>query len=520
MDIILKDMGLLFPEFTEEYVVSPNNIDVSCDGTLITYVASQTKKVIDTKITPDNINLEIVSSTGEFGSDNFTIQNTFVSLRDSVTSETISTKSADVDFVLTQNDVRKITRRTLTLQNPVAPSVRAANRKIHGFTGQITSSEIIAWNALFRLKASGKTNKIWDNVNLTSNVYTNLVGTRNPYCWIGDLDISGIPIGNNIFETWSQANMGCLIAPQVGIGVAHWTWNFGTTGVGIDRNLTSGRQIAFKANDGVLHVRTVIASVNFFDAPNNGTGAVNTIPFSSLDYASTPPKPISNFAKGDVVIYLLSSPLPETVRPLKFAGSWLYDNETNIDNSQTIARSKRPLITAKEFFSGIGYGIDQNKRAYPIAFSAFRNRNSIYFDWNGHRSDVPDTPNMGLTNLSIQHDPLWTANFARAYYDENPNTQPLSIAEENFYGADTFYRYFARGYDVGDSGTPFFFEGDGGQLCFIGLNDGGAEWLNYRGLPFINAQIEAMKTWAGYAGTVAYPQIMAKPTNTSKVERP
>ena len=403
-----------------------------------------------------------------------------------------------------------------------------SNFKLTGLYGPTTSSEIIAWNVLPKLRATGKTSRIWNDVTLVTPDYTQLVGTRNPDCWIGDLDISGIPIGNTVFDVWSQANMGCLIAPQVGIGVGHWRDNFKN---GIDRNLTAGRQVCFKGNDGVLHVRTIIASTNS-SRWNVGSGG-----FSELDLARHPAQSQTNAAFGDSVIYLLNDPLPSSVRPLKFAGAWMFESESDEDNSEKEELLNVASLNEKDFFAGMGFYINQFKLATPIVLTVERGQGEKLYDFRGITEQLQfrgldggvlfaaeydlNGYNSALAKSHVPHPTAGTLdNYFRNYYTDNPTEQPPPADPANFFNDPIYHRYYA-GLVMGDSGTPMFFEGDNGELGFVALVSGGHYYLfNYEGLPTLNRVIDDMKTFAGYTGTVEYPQIMAKPTNTSKVERP
>ena len=411
-----------------------------------------------------------------------------------------------------------------------------------GFYGPIKASEIIAWNVLPKLRATGKTNEIWNNIQTTTNDYTQLVSTRNPDCWIGDLDISGIPIGNTVFERWSSANMGCLIAPQIGIGVAHWTYgNFASRvplaagDVRIDRNLTAGRQVCFKGNDGVLHVRTIIASTNFGGPAPYGI----ELGFSALDIANETYSQATNRANyGDALIYLLSSPLPPSVKPVKFPGAWMFESESDEDTTQ---KEEELLLTTtlneKNLFAGIGFHIDQFKVVVPVLFNKRGLEVEAPYNFRGITAQLKDrlldanrltaydfTLNGYIwqqqRNAAGSHPTGNISAYVKDYYKQNPNEQPPPANPAHFFNDPIYHRYHG---DVitGDSGTPYFFEGDNGELGFAGLCSGVHAYLfNYEGLPTLNRIIDDMKTFAGYTGTVEYPQIMAKPTNTSKVERP
>ena len=419
-------------------------------------------------------------------------------------------------------------------------NLQRSSYALTGFYGPIKASEIIAWNVLPKLRATGKTNEIWNSIQLTTNNYTQLVSTRNPDCWIGDLDISGIPIGNTVFETWSQANMGCLIAPQVGIGVGHWTQgNFASKvplaagEVRIDRNLTAGRQVCFKGNDGVLHVRTVIASTNF-----NGPAPYGIeLGFSALDIANETYSAATNLANyGDALIYLLDRPLPPSVRPVKFPGAWMFESESDEDNSEKEELLLTTELNEKNLFAGIGFHIDQFKIAVPVLFNKRGSEVEAPYNFRGITAQLKDRllDSNRLTayrftlngyswsqqlNQAGSHPTGNISAYFKDYYKQNPNEQPPPANPAHFFNDPIYHRYHG---DVitGDSGTPYFFEGDNGELGFVGLCSGGHAYLfNYEGLPTLNRIIDDMKTFATYTGTVEYPQIMAKPTNTSKVER-
>jgi hypothetical protein len=402
-----------------------------------------------------------------------------------------------------------------------------SNFKLTGLYGPVKSPEIIAWNVLPKLRATGKTSRIWNDAVMVTPDYTKLVGTRNPDCWIGDLDISGIPIGNTVFDVWSQANMGCLIAPQVGIGSGHWSGNFKN---GIDRNLTAGRQVCFKGNDGVLHVRTIIASTNS-SKWNPGVGG-----FSELDLARDPEQLHSNAAFGDSVIYLLNQPLPSTVRPLKFAGAWMFESESDEDNSEKKELLNVTSLNEKEFFAGMGFYINQFKLVTPIVLCVGSEQKEKLYNFRGiteqlrqrylggqflfaHEFEL-NGMNSTLASQNVIHPILGSlAGIFRNYYTENPDEQPPPADPANFFN-DPIYRRYHLTSITGDSGTPYFFEGDNGELGFVGLCSGAHPYLwHYESLPTLNRIIDDMKTFASYTGTVEYPQIMAKPTNTSKVER-
>jgi len=406
--------------------------------------------------------------------------------------------------------------------DPTADPV--SNFKLTGLYGPIKSPEIIAWNVLPKLRATGKTNRIWNSIQLTTNDYTQLVGTRNPDCWIGNLDISGIPIGNTVFTTWSQANMGCLIAPQVGIGIGHWDTNFRNA---INHNLTAGRQVCFKGNDGVLHVRTIIASTSSIPR-SQGMGG-----FSELDLARDPEQLPSNAAFADSVIYLLNEPLPATVKPLKFAGAWMFESESDEDNSEKEELLNVTSLNEKDFFAGMGFHINQFKRVTPVVLNKSRdvvdtglyNFRGITEQLRSRRLDwgFLTARYYALNGYNIKDTFFGSAivdEYFRNYYDANPTEQPAPADPANFFN-DPIYRRYYSGIVGGDSGTPVFFEGDNGELGFVALVSGFNTYLwHYESLPTFNRIIDDMKTFASYTGTVEYPQIMAKPTNTSKVERP
>jgi hypothetical protein len=403
-----------------------------------------------------------------------------------------------------------------------------SNFKLTGLYGPVKSSEILAWNVLPKLRATGKTSRIWNDVVLVTPDYTKLVGTRNPDCWIGDLDISGIPIGNTVFNVWSQANMGCLIAPQVGIGAGHWNGNFKN---GIDRNLTAGRQVCFKGNDGVLHVRTIIASTNSCKR-NVGVGG-----FSELDLARDPQQSSANAAFGDSVIYLLNQPLPSTVRPLKFAGAWMFESESDEDNSEKEELLNVTSLNEKDFFAGMGFCINQFKLVTPMVLFVERGQEEQLYNFRGITEQLRSRQlggqflfatefelngiNSTLASRNTIHPTLGSlATYFRNYYTENPDEQPPPADPANFFN-DPIYRRYHLTSITGDSGTPMFFEGDNGELGFVGLVSGGHSYLwHYESLPTLNRIIDDLKAFATYTGTLEYPQIMAKPTNTSKVERP
>jgi hypothetical protein len=514
MKIELLKSKDVFPDPITEISLVPNQLDLSVDGMDMTYVApgNETTVTFDSEVDVEIADISYV--VGMVDLDSLELTDNKLRIKKQITT---SHKAARVNVISRNKGLKKTNLVDVRLSNNVTPTF--TNIILNGFNGPVTSSEIFAWNILSLLKADGKNNKLWNNTTLVTSDPALLAPSRNSDCWASSIDISGIPLGTTLFNVWSTANMGCLIAPQVGIGVGHWSSNFRN---GIDRNLTPGRQVAFKGSDGTLHLRTVIASAN-------GLPFAHPTPFSSLDFTSSTDS--GNAAYADIVIYLLNEPLPATVKPVKLLGEWAYMNETNLDNSASEAIAKQSPLNAKEYFGGIAFHINQFRRITPLAFNSYRLSSPVVdrVDWNGVSQTMDTLAFNGYSFLSARKsDPVWDAarsdeadKYAREFYDDNPSIEPLispSIPSGNFYVSDEFHRHYST-YVVGDSGTPILALGDNGDLAYIDLVSGGAYWLEYRTLPFIEGLIGKMAEWANYTAPIDMPQIMSKPVNAVNVVR-
>jgi len=502
----------MFPDPVIAISSVPKQLELSVDGMNMTYVAPGEEITVtfdsELDVEIDKIN----NVVGMVNLADLEVTDNVLRIKKQITPQI---DGARVTVTLRNKGLKKTNLADVRLQNNVSPY--PTNIILNSFTGPFTSNEILAWNILSLLKTDGKNNKLWNNTTHVTSDPALLAPSRNSDCWAASIDISGVPLGTTLFNVWSPANMGCLIAPQVGIGVGHWSYNFRG---GVDRNLTPGRQLAFKGSDGTLHLRTVIASAN-------GLRGTHPTPFSSLDFTSTAP---GNAAYADIVIYLLNEPLPATVKPVKLLGEWAFTNETNSDNSASETLAKQSPLNAKEYFCGLAFHINQFRRITPRVFNCTRLNTGIdRVDWNGVAQNMTNISQQSSLFLSERKsDPIWNAaradfadSYAREFYDNNPSIEPLinrSIPTGNLYTRNEFHRYYST-IVVGDSGTPILALGDNGDLAYVDLVSGGAYWLEYRTLPFIEGLIGKMAEWANYTTPITMPQIMSKPVNASNVVR-
>lgn len=176
-----------------------------------------------------------------------------------------------------------------------------------GFTGTSVSSALS--NSIRSRALAGGGLEYYSN--FTSG---NTTATRNPGCWLADIDLSGSAIATDLFNVWRTCNSGVLISPQVYLGVAHWS-------LGVE-NMGPGKRLKFAEANGTIHTRTVLSRVLM---PDN----------------------------RDLILCVLNSPLPAGVKPLAIAGNWI------------VGASPTRVL-------GMGFQVHQDKRVTFCQFDGFR----------------------------------------------------------------------------------------------------------------------------------------------------
>jgi len=399
-----------------------------------------------------------------------------------------------------------------------------------GMTGEILPSERSLWQVLSRLKQAGKNNNRFETSETLQgygrsgyggSTPATMAGNYDTNSWAYSLDTTGIPVGSNLFKSaYTQANMGCLIAPRIGIGVAHWSGNFrggsvntlNTLGVP-DNNHTVGNTVVFKDKNNITYTKTIVASINYDYLTHSPTVSSTSNVVTNLDG--------SGISHLDLVIYLLDSELPSSISPVQLLGE--------------------NFLNANKLFFGAGIRVNQFNQIIPaLGFNTSFPSDQFIKDgsaeystklitYKGIRSF--DTEGYFVPPEKLDMIDIWSLEYYTEVVNGNieyRNTEVISLpnnfynSQKRFFGslfneADV-YPQAGRLVTVGDSGTPVLYVGDGGKLAINNIISGTCPFseVNY---PWIVAQIDALRSRVSDTGAFTYPQIMTPPTDDSVVDR-
>jgi hypothetical protein len=175
-----------------------------------------------------------------------------------------------------------------------------------GFSGISKSSQLS--NPILSLLSATK-DKNYYSATYPLPAAPNAPFLRNPNCWAAPMDLSGSPVATTLYGPNMPYNSGALITPRHWVGVRHW-------GGGIE-NMGLGATLWFADAVGNLYPRTVLRRYVYPDK--------------------------------DIIVCLLDSDLPASVKPFKFSGTSMFD------------------FPNKRGF-GMGWQIFQSKFVTPVFF--------------------------------------------------------------------------------------------------------------------------------------------------------
>lgn len=414
----------------------------------------------------------------------------------------------DLNATIENGAIKKVAATGLTKTQLASPTFK-------GITGSILPSEISLWQVLSRLKQAGKNNKRFETYVNGSNPLT-VAGNYDPNSWAYSLDTTGIPVCNNLFHpTYSQANMGGLIAPRVGFGVGHWTGNFYNGAINTfnnhgvsNRNHTVGNTVVFKDKNNQTFTRTIVASYNYsYIGYSANTNHVSSVSNPNIVTLTNEPSAM------DLVMYLLDDELPSSITPLKLLGS--------------------NFVDANKLFYGGGIRMNQFNQIDPVFLCNSTLQNGQLLKNNFERDATNSIPagRRKSFNESFRSSPIeqpllsiniWSPILSNSEVIGVNPVNNLYTEQYQFIGSlfnrNDLYPQAAKPVDVGDSGTPILYVGDGGKLALSSVVSGNAPFTesNY---PWVVAQIDALRNQALDTRPVTYPQIMTPPTDTSVVTR-
>ena len=523
----LSDGSPITTTFSAELPLFVNSLNMTFSATLTTvFLEKEIITNLDATLTPIPLETDVVFGNVQHNKQLNRIE--FVDRAVNIEDFTVRTVPSAFDNPYGQNLLLNVEVENKGIKTSRDISLTKINRAtpiFTGMTGSILPSEISLWQILSRLKQPGKNSNRFETSTPgagygSSNPLT-IVGNYDPNSWAYSLNTTGVPVGSNLFNpTYSQANLGCLIAPRIGIGVGHWTGNSagGTINTlndhGVsDTNNTVGNTVVFKDKNNQTYTRTIIASFNYnyktYLTPNH------VFSLSNPDFEL-----FGNLTAGasdvmDITIYLLDSAPPSSITPVKLLGM-------NFFNSN------------KLFFGG-GVHLNQYNQIQPLLLTSFDMNGVLIKDAFNKQAEWANASNAKIGKSFGEYVQNQSSeNVLNAYRPWRYTTLPYNPAYLNtentlltpqaqfigslFDRADIYPAAARIATGSGDSGTPYLYVGDGGEVA-LALIGGGISPFAESNYPWIVAQIDALRSQVGDTGPFTYPQIMTPPTDASVVDR-
>ncbi len=522
----LSDSSPIRTTFSAELPLFVNSLNMTFSATLTTvFVEKEIITNLDATLTPIPLETDFVFGNVQHNKQLNKIE--FVDRAVNIEDFTVRTAPSASDNPYGQNLLLNVEVENKGIKKSRDISLTKINRAnpiFTGMTGSILPSEMSLWQVLSRLKQAGKNSNRFETSTPgagygSSNPLT-IVVNYDPNSWAYSLNTTGVPVGSNLFNpTYTQANLGCLIAPRIGIGVGHWSSNSAGGAINTlnnhgvsDTNNTVGNTVVFKDKNNITYTKTIVASFNYLYKVSTTPNHVSSLSnpdfelFEDLSFATD---------HMDITIYLLESDVPSSITPVKLLGMNFLDSN-------------------KLFFGG-GVHFNQFNQIQPLLLTSFSLNTVLIKDAFIQQAESANASNAKIGKSFGEYVQMQASeNTLNAYRPWRYTTLPYNPAYLNtenalltpqaqFIGSlfdrPDIYPAAARlATGSGDSGTPFLFVGDGGEVA-LALIGGGQSPFAESNYPWIVAQIDALRSQVGDTGAFTYPQIMTPPTDASVVDR-